>query len=162
MAHILFVCTANICRSPVAEALLRSQLELAGYGDWVVSSAGTWADRGEPASEHSVQLLSEMGLDISAHRSRPVDAAALAEADLVLTLEMGHAEALRAEFPRHAHKIRVLSQMSGPAYSVGDPYGGPRASYERMVREVGGLIERGLPQIVETADQNERRRQVLE
>ena len=163
MPNIVVVCTANICRSPVGEAVLRQHLEArkkaAGSGvHWQVSSAGTWALYGQAASTYSVELMAEQGLDISKHGSQPIDRALLDSADLLLCMETGHAEALRAEFPRQAYKIYLLSEMAGPAYSVSDPYGGPRSEYQRMVNEVGDLIDAGLPRIVELALANERRR----
>lgn len=163
MPNIVVVCTANICRSPVGEAVLRQRLQAQSAADgqktrWRVSSAGTWADHGQLASAYSVALMAEQGLDISDHASRPVDKALVDESDLLLCMETGHAEALRAEFPGQAHKIHLLTEMAGPAYSVSDPYGGTRGEYERMVSEVTRLIDDGLPKIMELALANERRR----
>ena len=163
MPNIVVVCTANICRSPVGEAVLRQRLEAQEAGSspggrWQVSSAGTWADHGQAASGFSVELMAEQGLDISEHGSQPVDRALLDESDLLLCMETGHAEALRAEFPRQAYKIYLLSEMAGPGYSVSDPYGGPKSEYQRMVAEVTGLIDAGLSRIMDLALTNERRR----
>lgn len=163
MPKIVVVCTANICRSPVGEAVLRQRLQAqaaAGGQEtpWRVSSAGTWADHGQLASAYSVELMAEQELDISNHASQPVDKTLVEDSDLLLCMETGHAEALRAEFPGQAHKIHLLTEMAGPAYSVSDPYGGSRADYRRMVNEVTRLIDAGLPRIVELARANERRR----
>ena len=163
MPKIVVVCTANICRSPVGEALLRQRLQAqpAAAGQktpWQVSSAGTWADYGQLASTFSVELMAEQGLDISRHTSRPVDEAMVDDADLLLCMETGHAEALRAEFPGQAYKIYLLTEMAGPAYSVSDPYGGTRGDYQHMVAEVTRLVDAGLPQIMKLALANERRR----
>lgn len=162
MPNIVIVCTANICRSPVGEAVLRQRLEQLDDGDsgrtWNVSSAGTWAEYGQAASAYSVELMAEQGLDISEHGSRPVDRALINEADLLLCMETGHAEALKAEFRRQAYKVYLLTEMAGPAYSVNDPYGGTRSEYEHMVDEVTGLIDAGLPRITALALANERRR----
>lgn len=155
MANILIVCTANICRSPVVEALLRQRLEQKGYDDWQVASAGTWALNGHPASRFSVEVLAERRLDISQHRSLPINAELLAWADLILCLATGHEEALKAEFPTQAHKINLLSAMSGPGYSVHDPYGEPKPAYERMVDEVSRLVDDGLHKIIHLALQNQ-------
>jgi protein-tyrosine-phosphatase len=151
MAHILVVCTANICRSPVAEALLRDRLGRAGLDDWTVSSAGTWAKPDWPAAANSRMLMALEGLSLESHRSRMVDEADLARADLILGMESGHVEALRVEFPQHAEKIFLLSQMVGQSYSVADPYGGPITGYQRMVEEITRLVDDGLPRIVELA-----------
>jgi protein-tyrosine-phosphatase len=154
MPKILIVCTANICRSPVAEALLRERLAAQEPDAWQISSAGTWASDGQPAARYSIELMDEQEIDISGHRSRPVSKALLREADLVLTMEEGHAEALKVEFPRHTGKIFLLTEMSDRHYSVPDPYGGPKSEYERMVREISGLIDQGLSRIVEIAQSN--------
>lgn len=149
MPHITIICTANICRSPLAEALLRRRLAHAGYVDWTVSSAGTWAQRGNAAAPFSAELAAEQGLDLSGHRSQIITEEGLAAADLVICMASNHAEALRIEFPDHAHKIYRLSEMVGLRYDIADPYGGPRHEYERMGRDVARLIDEGLPRIVE-------------
>ncbi|MCP4428780.1 MAG: low molecular weight protein arginine phosphatase [Chloroflexi bacterium] len=151
MAHILVVCTANICRSPVGEALLRDCLLQRGLERWEVSSAGTWAQWARGASQFSVDVMAQAGYDISDHRSRMIDEALLAEADLVLCMESGHVEALRTEFPAFADKVYLLSEMADQRYSVHDPYGQPLAMYERMADEVAGLIDAGLDRIIELA-----------
>jgi hypothetical protein len=73
-------------------------------------------------------------------------------------MELGHAEALRTEFPDLADKIFTLSEMSGPGYSVYDPYGEPRPAYEAMVTEVTKLVDNGLNQMVALAQDNEGHR----
>lgn len=159
MPRILMVCTANICRSPVAEALLAERLRVADpVTDWHVSSAGTWAQVQRGASQFSVEVVKEQdGLDITAHRARMVTAVMLAEQDLVLCMESGHAEALRAEFPDQAHKIYMLSQMvHNRRFNISDPYGSTKDNYEMMVTQVRDLIDQGLPQIMALATGREK------
>jgi protein-tyrosine phosphatase len=152
MPNILVVCTANICRSPVGETVLRDRLHKKGLTDWTVASAGTWAEPDHKAANFSRQLMAAQGFSLEDHRSRMVSEADLAAADLVLVMEMGHAEALRAEFPHYARKVFLLSEMAGPRYSITDPYGGPLEDYEAMVDELTQLIEQGLPRIVQLAE----------
>jgi protein-tyrosine phosphatase len=158
MAHILVVCTANICRSPVGEALLRARLQQRGLGDWLVGSAGTWAQEKRGASQYSVELMADQGLDITAHQAQMIEARHLAAADLVLCMEQGHAEALRAEFPRMADKIHLFSEMVDRGYSISDPYGRSREAYELMVQELNLIIDQGLDKIVSLAKTNAARR----
>jgi protein-tyrosine-phosphatase len=158
MVAILVVCTANICRSPVVEVLLKDRLAQAGLDDWKVSSAGTWAYEGQKAAEYSELLMSELGHDISNHRSRPIDQQLMVESDLILTMESGHAEALRAEFVKDAYKVHMLTEMAGLNHSVKDPYGGKREDYERMVSEVTQLIDDGMARIIELGTANEKLR----
>lgn len=151
MPNVIFVCTANICRSPVAEALfcdwLRQRLA-AGADAWRVSSAGTWADEGAPASAYSAEVMAEAGLDLSAHRSRRVDRQMLEAADLVLCMTRSQREALQVEFPDLAGRVQLLTIMAGPAYDVADPYGGPRQGYVEMAAELKQIVERGGPRIL--------------
>jgi protein-tyrosine phosphatase len=151
MIKIIAVCTANICRSPVVEAVLRDRLVELGKVGWQVQSAGTWASNGQAPSRYSQEILAERGLDISNHRSQVITREMLEGAALVLCLAEGHAEAMRAEFPDQADKIFLLTEMVGQQYSVSDPYGGPRHAYERMVNDVTQLVEDGLPRIIELA-----------
>lgn len=154
MAHILVVCTANICRSPVAEALLRDRLDKRGFDDWTVGSAGTWAMATRGASRNSQVVMAQYGLDISNHIARMVDDSLLQEADLVLCMEEGHVEALMAEFPEQAHKVHAITAMAGPTYSVNDPFGGPLIEYERMSAELASIIDRGMDKIIVLAEGN--------
>jgi protein-tyrosine-phosphatase len=154
MANILIVCTANICRSPVATALLQDRLRRRGLADWQVSSAGTWAVAPRGASRYSVDVMERAGLDITGHRSQMVEERHLHQADLVLTMEVGHAEALRAEFPGEAHKVFMLAEMIGRSYNIADPYGGPLEEYERMVASLNEVIDAGLERIITLAQQN--------
>ena len=156
--HILVVCTANICRSPVGEALLRERLQRADLADWTVSSAGTWASDGHPASRFSVILLEERGLHIQGHCSQPVTEPLLQQCDLVLCMETAHQKELREVFPAHRAKIYTLRQMVDERGSVRDPYGGSRRQYERMVTEVELLIEAGFPRIQKLAWENYQKR----
>ena len=158
MPKIVIICTANVCRSPVGEAVLRERLEGLGLEGWEVGSAGTWAYPGQSAAKFSIQLMAEKGLDIQNHASQIINEELLEETDLALCMEIGHVEALRAEFPRHRFKIFLLTEMSERIYSVRDPYGGPLESYEEMVQEVTMLIDEGMARIVELALANEQQR----
>jgi len=152
MPNILVVCTANICRSPVGEALLRKRLDALGHGDWTVSSAGTWAAAGFSATSYNTEILAREGIDISGHKSQPVTKELLAETDLVLCMTSGHAESLRAEFADEAHKVFQLTAMSGARYDVADPYGGSRKSYQGMVEEIDRMVDLGIERIVALAE----------
>lgn len=154
MARILVVCTANICRSPVVAAVLRDRLQQRGLYDWQIGSAGTWALVPRGASRNSIEVMSQRGFDITNHRASMVRDAHMTGADLVLTMELGHAEALRAEFPEQAHKVFMLTEMVGQTYNVEDPYGGPYDEYVRMADTVTSLIDKGLDRIIELAQAN--------
>ena len=149
MPTVLIVCTGNLCRSPMAAALLRARLARdEARWDWQVSSAGTWATDGLPASVHAVEEMAGRGIDLRAHRARNVTRELMAGADLILAMARNHAEALRAAFPEHAHKVYLLSEMVWQKYDVHDPYGSTPMEYAYIARELEQLIEAGYERIV--------------
>lgn len=154
MAHILIVCTANICRSPLVEAIVRRDLHAAGHSDWTVSSAGTWAQQARPAARYSQQIATRIGLDISEHIAQEVTGELIADSDLVLVMTDSHKEPLQIEFSADREKIYKLSEMAGKKYDVVDPYGGPPEGYEDMYIDVSNLITDGMPKIIELASAN--------
>lgn len=151
MPHILFVCTANICRSPVGEAILRDRLQKRGLQQWTTSSAGTWALVGREAAYYSIRLMAEKGFDLEAHRARMLDEALLKQADLVLCMEPGHMEAIKAEFTAYSNKVYLLSEMIGRVHRIPDPFGKPIEEYQAMIAELTELIDSGLDRIIELA-----------
>ncbi len=153
MATILVICTGNICRSPMAAALLRRRLDQDQQRrDWRVVSAGTWATEGRPASGYAIEEMASRGIDLRPHRSRPVDESLMEQADLVLVMTGNHAEALSATFPNHAHKVHLLSEMVGEPHDISDPYGGTRLVYSYIAQELEELIDEGYERIVTLAE----------
>lgn len=149
MPTVLLVCTGNLCRSPMAEGLLRARLARdEARHDWQVGSAGVWTVDGRPASAHGVDEMARRGIDISDHQSRNVTREMMADADLVLVMTRRHAEALGAAFPEHGRKVYLLSEMVGQVYDIEDPYGGPRSEYAQTAREMEQLVEKGYARIV--------------
>jgi protein-tyrosine-phosphatase len=152
MPSVLFVCTANMCRSPLAEVLFRDLLRRNGQlGDWRVHSAGVGVVHGQPATEFSRQVAAERGLDLSSHRSRPVDRASMQAADLVLVMDAGHRQALREGYPQSADRVHLLSEMAGEGGPVEDPVGSPIEKYRLTADRITDLLTRGLDRICELA-----------
>ena len=150
MKTILFVCTGNICRSPMAMGLLREKLHKEGLeGEYKVHSAGVWGLKSQPATTHSREMMAQRGIDISDHRSHDLTSEDVEGSDLILTMERGQAEAISLESPQHAHKVHLLSQMIGRQYEIRDPYGGALYEYRQCANEIERLIEEGYPRIME-------------
>jgi protein-tyrosine-phosphatase len=143
MPSILFVCTANQTRSPIAAALFNRMLAQTGeMQGWRVESAGTWVQDGLPATRAAQRVMRAMGIDLSAHRTRCVTSAMLSSFDLILVMEQGHKEALQVEFRDSAiaRRVFLLSEMVGGTWDVADPSGGTDAP--SRVRETAEIIQR--------------------
>lgn len=152
MPSILIVCTANQCRSPVAEEILRRQLAAHdGSRSWRIESAGTWATPARPAHAQMAKIAAEAGLDLSEHRARNVEELSLTDYDLILTMEQNHKEALQVEFPAARRRIYQLAEMVGMNYDVADPIGGSPDDFRGTLHELKRLINYGLPRIITLA-----------
>jgi glycine hydroxymethyltransferase len=143
MTNVLFICTGNICRSPMAEGLLR---RMAG-GKMEVCSAGLGAGRGQPPSAHAVEVLRKEGIDISGIRSQPVSPDLLERADYIFTMTRDHLDMLLLLYPEMSSKARLLrfdEAAKGGRADVTDPIGGTRNTYEACKED----IKRALPRVL--------------
>lgn len=137
MMNIVFVCTGNSCRSPMAEGLLKS---LAGER-FNVTSAGISAYNPHGASDNAVSAMDEMGIDISKHISTQVSGEIIADADLVLTMTAGHRCILVDLFPEQRDKIfTVLEYAYGEDGDVADPYGGDIDVYRSCALQIKDAV----------------------
>lgn len=144
MAAVLFVCTANICRSPMASVLFRQIVErISGDLEWRIESAGTWGFENLPAAQGAQLVMQTRGLDLSEHRSRIVTASIIQNADVILTMERGHKESLAIEFPEHRQRIFMLSELIGQAFDIPDPIGGPLSGYEQTAQDIEQILAQG-------------------
>ena len=146
MRSVLFVCTANICRSPMAMGLLQKAVSKE-LEEWRISSAGIWAENGYPPAQHTLAVLQDRGIDICDCRSRRVTEEMLKSNNLILTMERGQKEALKAAFPEHASRIFLLSEMSSNPHDIVDPIGHPLADYEHTAQEVEQIFSKGIKRI---------------
>lgn len=147
MKRVLFVCTANICRSPMAGGIfdaLAEDMRLECRSE----SAGVAALVGEPAAPHAVRAVDELGIDIRGHRARQVDEAMIQSSDLVLAMTPRHRETLQRNFGEFRHRIQTLHEYTtgDSAAGVADPYGYDfsvyRASAREILRHVESVLER--------------------
>ncbi len=149
---VLFVCTANRCRSPMAEALLKRQAAQLGQAeDWQIQSAGTWTEPNLPVTSHSKVVMAQRGIDLGAHRSRLLTAELLHDAAVILVMTRNQQEALQTEFPEVAHKTHLLSQLIGQSCDIEDPYGGPIDEYQLCASEMERILGIGYSRLVQMA-----------
>lgn len=137
--RLLMVCTANICRSPMAEGLARAYAAERGWAA-EIRSAGTRALPGNPPTPNAVKALKELGIDISSQRSQPVSDELVAWADRILVMEMRHAREMREEHPNCDAKVQLLGTFGG-VVEIGDPYGGWIWRFRRSRDEIRTCVE---------------------
>jgi protein-tyrosine-phosphatase len=141
---LLFVCTGNICRSPIAQFLGERLASDAGL-PWRTASAGVAAEVGWGMEPGAVRALAARGIVAKSHAARQLDEAMMADSDDVYALTRAHRDVIVQRFPKDAAKVSVLREATGlPEADVFDPYGMNDAAYERCAL----LIEEALNSLI--------------
>jgi protein-tyrosine-phosphatase len=144
MKKLIFVCTGNTCRSPMAEGLMKHLL--GPECGWEISSAGVCAANGWPPSPNAVEAMREKQIDISAHRSRHLSPELIEQADVLVMMTRGHLDAVLAIAPETQDKVFLLNSF-GVAQSAADIYDPVGESLE-VYRRVRDEIDAALPDLI--------------
>ena len=140
MLTVLFVCTGNICRSPVAEAVLNARSERLLGGIVRATSAGTWGREGNPATRETVEVAAQRGFDLASHQASPLSADVIEAADLVLGLTVEHREEIVRMVPWAASKTFTLKELAALLLALDGPPPAPdRESALARIAEADAL-----------------------
>lgn len=153
LPEILFVCTGNTCRSPLAEGVARQIVRERGL-QFGVGSAGVAARDGEPASPDAVRAARELGIDLGAHVSQLLTRRMALDATLILVLAPQHRALLRVLAPEAVSRVHVLRDFATHGQEpqeVPDPMGGDLETYRRTLGVIRDLVEKSLQRVVEDA-----------
>ncbi len=152
MKTILFICTGNVCRSPMAEGLFRRAVQ--GRGDFRVLSAGLGAVNGQPPTPHSVTAMRELGIDISAQRSRQLTGELVRQADFIFGMTHGHVDTIGLMYPQAAEKTFLLREFDDSLEpyekDISDPIGSPYQIYTGCRDQ----IEQGIASVLKFMEQH--------
>lgn len=147
---LLFVCTGNTCRSPMAEGIMKKLLIKSGNTEVQVSSRGTFAMKGMPSTQEAFLAMGEKGINIGNHISRPLERRDIMENDLILTMTKGQKYQIFSMFAEEARHIYTLKEFTGSFDSkdIADPIGQPLDVYMDCAQEIEEALVEGFDKIV--------------
>ncbi len=149
---ILFVCSGNACRSPMAEGLLKKKLFPYYQKQVVIKSAGTLGLNGNPATPNTITVAKEKGVDISSHLSQGISANLIQKADIIFTMAAHHKETLLEIFPEKKDDVFLLTafgveEKTNNAKDIRDPIGENLTFYRQIIHQIDRELERILPEL---------------
>lgn len=151
--NVLFVCTGNTCRSPMAEGYLKHLLKVNNITNVNVISAGTHANDESPASEESIKAMNVFEIDISTHKSKLVSKETLEWANLIVGMTYLHVQSILTLFGfEHRKKLKILHEFDQKNTDVVDPFGGDKKIYMSCFEEMKPAIDNIFAEIVSMLD----------
>jgi len=156
--RILFVCTGNICRSPMAEGILKDMVPTDLKNRFEIKSAGINTTSGMRVSASAAKVSEKNGININSHLSSQIDEKMISGSNLIFVMAQEHLEFFRNEYTTYLDKVYLLKKFENPDTensSIIDPIGMDIESYEKIFNEIKGEIERIFPNLIKIVEDNE-------
>lgn len=152
MSKIVFVCTKNQFRSPLAAAIFRNELVVQKFPPlWQVDSAGSWVSQIAPATPEALIEAQKRGLDLKDHLSKGIEEIPRSSIDVMFVMETGQKESILLDYPRLKKRVFLLSELIGLEFSIPDPYQ-TSEPYSTIASEIESLIIPNFEQILYLAE----------
>lgn len=146
--NVLFVCTGNTCRSPMAAALF-NKIAVERNLDVRIESAGLFAQEGEPASNEAIIAMQKYDIDLLGHHAQPINTELLEKSDLILTMTAAHKMVLEPSCPG---KVYTLCEYAGADFDIDDPFGGDVEEYEECAAQLYDVLGKAADRLADNRD----------
>lgn len=146
MKKIVFICTGNVCRSPMAEHYMQGKIkELKKDEEYIIDSCGIYANPGEKATKNAIEAIKEYGIDMESHRAKNIYQINLEDFDLIIGLTNQHKENIIRLFPTIKNKVYTLKEYVDPSISykdIDDPWGFNIYIYKSCAKEIVDYVDK--------------------
>jgi len=143
---IMFICTGNICRSAMAEKMLKKMLKDIGKENIEVYSSGVYADTGDISTQDAVEVMKEYEIDLTSHRATNIRESQIEKMDLILCATLSHKAAVKQLYPELSKKVYTMKEYAGVMkegnnYDIADPWGYSKKVYQECAQEIKKCLE---------------------
>lgn len=154
MTSILFVCTANQIRSPLASAIFKKFLdeEVKLPQEWQIDSAGVWARPNLAPEPNAIAFAADLEIDLTEYRSKQINERLLKAFDMIIVMEKGQKESICYEYPEIEYKVFLFTEFGEHPYDFPDPHGMPPEKYRGVLVDLYTIIAKNYPSIIRRAE----------